>query len=165
MITHIDEIVNNLFVADWYSSDDIPLLKQHKITCIITVETTEKSERILAQYRAHGITHYQIKIYDHPSEDIRPYLEPSFNCIRDHIARGGKVLVHCYAGVSRSISIILWYIIKLLYLNHLTGHLSPSEVVNYSLCLCRRHRPIANPNPGFMLQLVQAAEELAAINR
>ena len=54
----------------------------------------------------------------------------------------GNVLVHCMAGVSRSSTITLAYMMK-----HLDYKL------DHALALLRVRRPIASPNSGFMSQL------------
>lgn len=54
----------------------------------------------------------------------------------------GTVLVHCHAGISRSVAIVLAY---LMHVRRIT--------VQDALSLVRSRRSIADPNPGFMHQL------------
>jgi len=69
-----------------------------------------------------------------------------FDGAADFIARalkeGTGVLVHCHAGISRSTSCLLAYLMK--YEN--VG-------LDSGIGMCRKKRPIINPNPGFMRQL------------
>lgn len=58
------------------------------------------------------------------------------------LAEGGQVLVHCYAGVSRSASIVIAYVMKELNLDFDTAYQ-----------LVHRARPVVSPNEGFEKQL------------
>jgi hypothetical protein len=55
----------------------------------------------------------------------------------------GAVLVHCKAGISRSASVVMGY---LLYKN-------PDMSVAEALAMIKVARPVAQPNPGFLSQL------------
>lgn len=57
---------------------------------------------------------------------------------------GGKILVHCMAGVSRSASIVLAYLVKY-----------QSLTLREAYVVLRKARPIASPNPGFWKQLIE----------
>ena len=56
---------------------------------------------------------------------------------------GGKVLVHCVQGVSRSVSVVIAYLIF-------------KEKMNYDEAyeFVKSHRGIASPNIGFVIQLM-----------
>ena len=77
-----------------------------------------------------------------------------FDAAADFIARGLKngtgVLVHCHAGISRSTSCMLAYLMKYEGFGRASA-----------LALCRKKRPIVNPNPGFMKQLSDFERKVA----
>jgi dual specificity protein phosphatase 1B len=60
-----------------------------------------------------------------------------------------SVLVHCFAGVSRSSTVIVSWLMR--YLN-----MRVMEALHY----VRERRPVANPNSGFMAQLLEYEAEL-----
>ncbi|VDK69410.1 unnamed protein product [Litomosoides sigmodontis] len=62
--------------------------------------------------------------------------------IRTNIESNGRVLVHCEAGISRSVFVVAAYLMQKL-------QCSPIKAVEY----IQRIRPIAHPNDGFMRQL------------
>lgn len=76
------------------------------------------------------------------SVDGMPYPEIAHNFIRRARESGSSVLVHCHAGISRSVSMVIYYLMKR------TGK-SYDEV----LALVRSKREQANPNPNFAKQL------------
>ena len=78
----------------------------------------------------------------------------TYDFINDKISRGENVLVHCYAGVSRSSSIVLNYILRTFYQNE-KPKANPQEVLYSVLEFVQRKRPVVNPNQGFLNQLLQ----------
>jgi protein-tyrosine phosphatase len=75
-----------------------------------------------------------------------------FHIIRlmdSYISKGKQVLVNCYAGVSRSTTIVIAY---LMYKNKMN--------LQDALTFVRQKRPIINPNYGFVCQLYNLEEEL-----
>lgn len=49
----------------------------------------------------------EIWLPDHPAADILRHLPAAVAFVRDTLASGGRVLVHCAAGVSRSATVQL----------------------------------------------------------
>ena len=94
-----------------------------------------------------------IQVMDVPWENLGKYFPDAVAFIRGAIQSGGTVFVHCWAGVSRSSSCVIAYLMS-------EHGLSLSSAIN----LVRRQRPIINPNPGFIKQL-QAFERKCVQNR
>jgi protein-tyrosine phosphatase len=85
-----------------------------------------------------------LPILDTPNENIAKYFKQAVQFIQDAFNENStnKVLVHCFAGKSRSTSFILAYLM-------MDKGLSLKDAVE----LTRSKRTIAEPNPGFMIQL------------
>lgn len=66
-----------------------------------------------------------------------------------YIYNGKRVVINCYAGASRSVTIVLAY---LMYKNKYT--------VQEALSFVRQKRPIINPNYGFVCQLYKLQDTL-----
>jgi predicted protein tyrosine phosphatase len=86
----------------------------------------------------------KISIPDSPKIIITDYFPTAFKFIEDAITNEGKVLVHCFAGKSRSASIVIGYLMKTLKMK-----------CNDTMKLIATSRPCIEPNIGFLTQLLQ----------
>eukprot|EP00047_Mylnosiga_fluctuans_P014503 m.38979 g.38979 ORF g.38979 m.38979 type:complete len:190 (+) comp5541_c0_seq2:45-614(+) len=120
---------------------------------VLTIATEKKS------LTAFGITHvvsvcdnrvnqfedvkyHTIQIMDIETASLRPHFEESIRFIHEARRGGGIVLIHCMAGVSRSSTILIAY---LLAMSDLT--------LDQALSAAKAARPIVRPNDGFLEQL------------
>lgn len=72
----------------------------------------------------------------------KPMIEIAYHFIDHVINSKHKVLIHCMAGVSRSVSILIYYMMK-------KYHLAFADALQF----IQSKRKIANPNDSFKLQL------------
>lgn len=84
--------------------------------------------------------------------DLAPHIEACDAFIGAARARGGAVLVHCYAGQSRSAALVVAHL--------MAGGRGLSLMDAWALV--RRARPCAQPNSGFLRQLAALGKSLAA---
>lgn len=105
-----------------------------------------------------GIDNMQIRIPDLPNTDISKYFDVTYNFIKKHLSKGENVLVHCAAGISRSSTIILNYIIRNIY-EHGYVQKDPYNIVKDVINYSRTRRSVINPNQGFQQQLLAKATE------
>jgi protein-tyrosine phosphatase len=97
----------------------------------------------LAQGEWNGVAFHHFDIDDRVDEN-EDRVESQFRevalLIYKEVKSGGKILVHCNMGISRSSSAVLWY------LKHIVmGHLSYDEI----LAIVREKRPVIKPNSLF----------------
>lgn len=86
----------------------------------------------------------RLPLEDDTSTNILAYLDTAVDRINEAIVkRDAHVLVHCVAGVSRSATIVIAYLMK-------HRRMNLREAFNY----CYNLRPVIRPNNGFMLQLI-----------
>jgi protein-tyrosine phosphatase len=79
-----------------------------------------------------------IQVLDMPFENLIRHFKSALDFIKSSIIGGGSVLVHCFAGVSRSASVVIAYLMR--------EHGLPTlDAMTY----VRKRRPIIFPNPGF----------------
>lgn len=160
----ISPIITGLNVGDWASSGDYRKLRAADIRAVLTIESEPKTQATLDLYAEEEIDHLQLRLDDIPEANITQFFDASYDWIHGHIIKGENVLVHCFAGVSRSVTLVLHYLIKQEYLKvkEINAYLSPEQALKNSLALVRSHRPAANPNPGFIAQLIARAKEYSS---
>lgn len=87
-------------------------------------------------------TYLHIELADHHLSRIDEYFEEATTYINDSIKNGGNVFVHCWAGISRSATLIIAYLIKYYCMRFTEAF----ETV-------RKARHWINPNSGFITRL------------
>jgi hypothetical protein len=95
------------------------------------------------------IEHYIFNVRDEPSEKDKmlEVLSTTNRLIDSGLRSGKKILVHCAEGMSRSATVVLYYL--LLHKPHL-------ETCIFFL---KKIRPIIHPNKGFLELLVEQSEK------
>ncbi|CAG9759999.1 unnamed protein product [Ceutorhynchus assimilis] len=97
---------------------------------------------IEASVKSPYITYKFIKMLDLDSIDLNKYLPDCISFIDNCLNCKENVLVHCNAGVSRSASVVMSYLI-------VQNKLSFKNAYE----LVKKARPCIRPNDGFMIQL------------
>ncbi|CAD8055049.1 unnamed protein product [Paramecium sonneborni] len=95
-----------------------------------------------------NLKHLIIEADDCSSYDMSQHFEKAINFINENL-QTTNVLVHCAAGISRSVCLIIAYMIK-------QHGMKPQE----ALIQIRKTRPWAGPNQGFQEQLEKYYAEL-----
>lgn len=96
------------------------------------------------------VQHCFVPCLDLPETSLVTNVLPFSNSFLEQVKRSnGRVLVHCNAGVSRSASVVIGYLIA-------------HERMSYAdaLALVRRKRPCCRPNDGFAKQLIDFSAEM-----
>ena len=79
---------------------------------------------------------------DLAEENLIQHFDDTYDFIHNTYENNGKILVHCEAGVSRSVSVMAAYLMRSL-------KITPKAALD----IIRDHRVFAQPNDGFMDQL------------
>jgi len=138
-------ILPNLYISSMNHAHNKPLLDALKIYSIVNV-----APKCCSNYfeELDNFTYLTIDEDDRPDSDMIQYFNIAFRFI-DRYSKHNGVLVHCMAGVSRSATVVIAYIMKKL-------GLSCTEASKF---VQDRH-PIADPNIGFMYQLEYYEKQL-----
>ena len=147
----MDEIIPHLYISNWKNSNNIDLLTKYNIKAVITVETQPKPNDIIKYYNDNNIDFMYLYIQDNPNQDISIYFDSSYEFIAKHLNNSENVLVHCWAGISRSSTIILNYLLRRMYL----PNKCPTCNVIFFLNLMKQKHAHTAPNNGFIKQLIQ----------
>ncbi|CAB3374155.1 Hypothetical predicted protein [Cloeon dipterum] len=139
------EIVPFLFLGNAANSEDSEALQRHRIQYILNV--TPDLPNVFED--SGNIRYMQIPIADHWNQNLACFFPKAIEFIDE--ARNGQkgVLVHCLAGVSRSVTITVAY---LMYKMHLP--------LNDAFNVVRNRKSNIAPNFNFMEQLHSFEQEL-----
>lgn len=135
------QIVPRLWLGDLSAAGDPDNIAEAKISHVVNTLGSNMSK-----HRDRGVRYFQIDIPDHPNCHIGSFFEPVNRWIDAVFAASPehRVLVHCAAGVSRSSTLVIAYIMHSMRLRVMDAYK-----------LVKSKRGIIDPNPGFRLQLVQ----------
>merc|ERR1712002_209057 len=86
----------------------------------------------------------RIPVRDNGLIDLRKHFQAAFDFIEEARRRDARVLVHCHAGISRSSTISIAYVMM---------HMNQSMSQAYQFV--KSKRPIIAPNLGFVGQLME----------
>lgn len=96
-----------------------------------------------------GVQCTPIRVDDHPQARLDMFFDRVADEISTVAARRGKVIVHCVAGVSRSASLCIAYLMKYHRMSLVKAH-------DY----VKRRRSMIRPNMGFWRQLIDYERRL-----
>ncbi|CAN8000401.1 dual specificity protein phosphatase 3 [Ixodes scapularis] len=146
-----DEVYPSIFVGDEGAAKNKDYLRGLGVTHVINTAEGQKFGQVdtgQAFYASHGIHYLGLKLIDIPQEDISAHFDKAAEFIDDCLQQGGKVLVHCRMGMSRSATIAIAYLM-----------IKKGMTVDDGLRTLRMNRAV-RPNNGFLLQLVQLDTKL-----
>ena len=128
----IDKITDKVYLGDIDGSKDFDYFKEEKISNVLSI-----INKPFEYNKEDKINHKIINIDDQDNVNIIKYFK---ECI-DFIEKADKIYIHCMAGVSRSASIVIAYIMWKEHKNY-----------NEAFAFVKKYRFIY-PNFGFVYQL------------
>lgn len=136
-------IAPNLYLGSIGAAQSEEQIKEKGITHILTVARGFDIKSV------DGVQYMTVEVADRADADIRSHFPACFEFISAAVKNGGNVLVHCFAGRSRSASVCAAYVMC-----------HENIRLDEALMRMRLARPQINPNAGFMAQLNQLDEDL-----
>ncbi|XP_026169593.1 dual specificity phosphatase 28 [Mastacembelus armatus] len=136
------KVTDALFISNARSACSDQLLRQDAVTLCINVSKQQP-------FPSSGIKKLQIPVYDDPNEDLYSHFDRCVDAIHKEAKRGGRSVVYCKNGRSRSATVCIAYLMK----HH-------KLTLTDSLQKVKAARPVIEPNPGFMCQLQRYEQEL-----
>ncbi|KAL0994108.1 hypothetical protein UPYG_G00117850 [Umbra pygmaea] len=141
----ISPILPFLFLGNERDAQDLDLLLRLNIGYVVNVTT-----HLPLYHLGSGLVRYKrLPATDNSKQNLRQYFEEVFEFIEEAHQGGRGVLVHCQAGVSRSATIVIAYLMK-----HTL--MTMTDAYKY----VRGRRPVVSPNLNFMGQLLEFERDL-----
>eukprot|EP00092_Neocalanus_flemingeri_P000728 GFUD01000772.1.p1 GENE.GFUD01000772.1~~GFUD01000772.1.p1 ORF type:complete len:460 (-),score=42.57 GFUD01000772.1:1194-2573(-) len=153
-IPHTKDIENHpasqvtpfLFLGNMKDASDIEALSRLGIDHVLNVTAVSPAYQMSSK-----ITYKQLHAADNGYQNLKQYFDEAFEFIDAARACGGSVLIHCQAGVSRSPTIAVAYLIKYF----------PMTMVD-AYKFVKSRRSIISPNLNFMGQLLEFEQGIKA---
>lgn len=135
-----DEVSDRLFVGAMDAAQQADVIKGLGVSHIVRVLARDSPTTGLQIDRLHYLV---LRLDDRPEEDISSLFGRCSRFISKALLNPrSRVLVHCFMGVSRSVTLACAFLMKM---HGCSAHHALEQI--------KRTRLEANPNPGFMQQL------------
>ncbi|XP_023223802.1 dual specificity protein phosphatase 10-like [Centruroides sculpturatus] len=141
---HACPILPFLYLGNEKDAADLTTLKRLGITYVLNVTADLPDHQ-----SADGIKFKRLPASDNNNQNLKQYFQAAFEFIDEARMKNCNVLVHCQAGISRSATIIIGYLMHHKLMNLIDAYR-----------LVKRKRPIISPNLNFMGQLFELEQSL-----
>ncbi|CAL4163469.1 unnamed protein product [Meganyctiphanes norvegica] len=142
----VTEVLPFLFLGNARDAQDLQLLQALGISRILNV-----TAHVPGFHQESGVLTKTINALDSGHQNLRQFFDEAIHFIDECRQNSQGVMVHCQAGVSRSPTIVIAYLMK---------HTRMTMLDSYTWV--KRRRPIISPNLNFMGQLVDWEHALQA---
>lgn len=146
-----DEVFPGIHVGDKGAAKNTFYLKKVGVTHVLNTAEGQRQGTVDTSqefYKPFGIKYKGLKLLDVAQTNIALHFNEVAEFIDEALASGGRVLVNCQMGMSRSSTCVLAY---LMLRQNMTAVEALTEV--------RKHRDV-RPNDGFLRQLAELDNKL-----
>lgn len=118
------KICEGLFLGEWRDSENIKFLEDQKIGAVLCINEENKICLETENHKRLGISTLYLRYSDvfSPSteksqdpEGIAKHFEASYRFILRNLRRKKNVLVHCTEGRSRSVTLVIYFLMRYVY--------------------------------------------------
>ncbi|GBG29137.1 Dual specificity protein phosphatase, putative [Hondaea fermentalgiana] len=136
-------VLDHLYIGSMFALSDnaTECMDAHGLTALIDCSTRRRQHPNVVL--PEGTSLLTLYLRDKTTQDVSGTFLPAIQFIEETMREGGKVLVFCQRGISRSATIILAYLIW-------KFNWSYADAVNF----LKQKRNKVNPNIGFSMQLM-----------
>ncbi len=126
--SQIAKITDNLYLSSFVGVSEFNIMK-YNISCVITVC------REVPKCSMKNVESIKLEVVDKQTETLIKYFDLIADKIDEVAKKRSASLVHCVAGISRSATMVLAYLMKYLKMNLKDAH-----------ALVKSRRPLIRPN-------------------
>lgn len=136
-----------IYIGNRVAASDLQLLQHLRVTHILNAATE------CDNYFPKSFVYKRIQLNDEEDDDVAKHLSDCARFIDNALQAGGTVLVHCNMGVSRSSTLVLyWLVIK------------NNWSLEQGFRFIQKSRTQMRPNQGFLRSIIQYRYSSAANN-
>eukprot|EP01059_Diplonema_ambulator_P025650 TRINITY_DN4275_c0_g1_i1.p1 TRINITY_DN4275_c0_g1~~TRINITY_DN4275_c0_g1_i1.p1 ORF type:complete len:989 (+),score=330.71 TRINITY_DN4275_c0_g1_i1:378-2969(+) len=140
-----DQVTETIFLGSLRTAQSELVLNTLNITKIVTAG---KGLMVLNPLPS-TVQQIILNVDDNPDQKLAPFFDDISAYLEEARVANEKVLVHCFAGLSRSVAVVCAYLIK-----------TKAMPFKEAITLIKQARPSANPNDGFRRQLIEYEYDL-----
>ena len=137
MRREMQSIIEGVYLGPYFCARDRDLLQRTGITHILCVRDPRESA-IVRAYFPQEFTYLELEVEDENERNLIPLFPAAVRFIREALAQGGRVLVHCNTGIYRSPAFVVTYLMEEVGMPFLVAF---QFVQNQRFCV--------NPNDGY----------------
>lgn len=139
---------SSLYLSSHHPAKNIAILKHYQITHIVAITHLE------AVHFPDDFQYKHLQLTDSRQSTLLDYFEDVNKWIDEARTNSGRVLVHCEAGMSRSASIVIGYLLGT------SDHSIRINSLKEAYLFTKSKRNVIRPNYGFINQVQQYSEEI-----
>ncbi|EPQ11037.1 Dual specificity protein phosphatase 18 [Myotis brandtii] len=143
----LSQLTSSLYIGNAVAANNRYLLTTNRITTVINISVEIVNTFI------ENIQYVKVPVPDSPRARISDFFDAIADYIHGVELCQGRTLVHCHAGISRSSTVCMAYLMKYHSLSLHEAHI-----------WTRACRPVIRPNHGFWEQLIEYEFKLFARN-
>jgi hypothetical protein len=132
-VSDVDMVCDQLWLGSIRARYEISKLNITTVVCLMT-----RSDHIFSPLLPLGVAEHHFELQDRTDEPLATTLAAALPVLDAAIKRGENVLVHCWAGISRSPALVCAYLMK-----------RDRCCFADALAVVRKARACVNPNRGF----------------
>ena len=137
-------IVDNIYLGSAFNATNQIQLKKLNIDLILNITPD------ISNHYPTNFTYVQCPVQDNGLDKISPHFETTYDTIISHNNEFTQnILVHCFMGASRSVSIIVYYLMK-----------NKSYTLDEAIKVVQSKRPIINLSKSFYAELEEAHKKI-----
>ncbi|KAK9113601.1 hypothetical protein Syun_020398 [Stephania yunnanensis] len=140
-------IADHIYLGSEAVAKNREILRQNGITHVLNCVGF-----VCPEYFKSDLVYKTLWLQDSPSEDITSILYDVFDYFEEVREMGGRVLVHCCQGISRSTSLVIAYLMW-----------RDGQSFEDAFQFVKSARGVTNPNIGFACQLLQCQKRVHAV--
>lgn len=114
-LTQVAKITDNLYLSSFVGTSEYNIQK-YNINCVITV--CNEVPKVTLKH----VESFKFDVADKPTESLSKYFDFIADKIHEISRKKGICLVHCVAGISRSATVVIAYLMKHLKMNLRDAH-------------------------------------------